>query len=114
MSEPLFWQKKAESDRFLTYPENKVIFQKQRCGIFKSWGGSQGNCKLALNWLSKELLNVKEVTKTMGDYIATQIGNTGHKKYSSLLEKWILKIQKKDTNDTKIIIFKRDWKSDKI
>lgn len=50
----------TESDRFLTYPENKVIFQKQHCGIFKTWGGGQGNCKWDLNWLSKEPLNVRK------------------------------------------------------
>lgn len=70
----------TESDRFLTYPENTAIFQKQHHGIFQSWGGSQENCKWELSWLSKEPLNIKEVMKNLGDYTATQRGNTRHQK----------------------------------
>lgn len=57
----------AESDKFLTYPENKMTFQKQHSGFSKAEEAERRNVKLELNCLTKEeLLKVKEVTENMG------------------------------------------------
>ena len=56
----------AESDKFLTYPENKMTFQKQHSGFSKAEEAERRNVKLELNCLTKEeLLKVKEVTENM-------------------------------------------------
>lgn len=57
----------AESDKFLTYPENKMTFQKQHSGFSKAEEAERRNVRLELNCLTKEeLLKVKEVTENMG------------------------------------------------
>lgn len=57
----------AESDKFLTYPENKMTFQKQHSGFSKAEEAERRNVKLELNCLTEEeLLKVKEVTENMG------------------------------------------------